>query len=83
MSGESICKCGKRIVWAVTPTGAKIPLDPAAPVYEVDPVSPGKCERTKTAMVSHFATCKFASDFSGAKPKAETPIEEWRRKNLT
>lgn len=65
--GESICKCGRKIVWATTTDGKKIPLDPVAPVYEIDPVNPDTCERTKTAYVSHFATCKFASDFSGGE----------------
>jgi hypothetical protein len=44
-----------------------IPLDPSAPVYEIDPVNPSKGERTKTAMVSHFKTCSKANEFSGSK----------------
>jgi len=64
---DTFCKCGKRIVWAVTADGKKIPLDPAPAVYEVDTVNPTTCERTKTAMVSHFATCPKANDFSGSR----------------
>lgn len=66
--GEAKCKCGKTIVWVKVKkadgTIGPIPLDPVAPVYEVDPTNPESGERTKTAMVSHFSTCKFANDFS-------------------
>lgn len=32
---ESVCKCGKRLVWGFTKDGKKIPLDPVPPIYEV------------------------------------------------
>lgn len=63
--------CGKLVVWVqiTKADGNKgmIPLDPAAQVYEVDPANPTTGERTKTAMVSHFATCPDANSFSGNK----------------
>lgn len=72
------CKgCGKRIEWAETIDGKTVPLDPAPPVYEVYkqakdgsltvrlvPLSDGP-RKIRTHMVSHFATCPKASDFSG------------------
>lgn len=68
---DSKCKgCGATIVWGETADGKKIPLDPSAPVYEIDPVHPTKCERTKTAMVSHFKTCPKADQFSGSRRPA-------------
>lgn len=70
-----LCKgCGKRIVWGIHEgTGTRIPLDPVAPVYEAAGASnkPDKSglelyvSRTKTAFVSHFATCAKANQFSG------------------
>ncbi len=67
---ESKCAgCGATIVWAVNPaTGKKVPLDPRAPIYRfVD--APGGPEALRETdgelMVSHFATCTKAADFSG------------------
>ena len=69
---EGTCKgCGKKVIWVTITkadgTTGQLPLDPSAPVYEVDPVSPAIGERTKTAFVSHFATCPQANLFSGGK----------------
>lgn len=63
--------CGKEIIWGVNLEGKKIPLDPAPPVY----VSMGNTgitngmvvTRDPDAMVSHFATCPEANEFSGSK----------------
>jgi len=66
--------CGKPIVWIETEEGTRIPLDPRAQVYVLykkadDPRQLGK--RTTQAMVTHFATCPKAGDFSGSnKTKA-------------
>jgi hypothetical protein len=57
---QSVCKCGKMIVWATGPKGNKIPLDPAPPTYVVDPE--GHAVRS-VAMVNHFATCPLANEF--------------------
>jgi hypothetical protein len=72
ISEPSRCKgCNKIVVWVeitkADGTKGRLPLDPSAPVYEVDPVNPTTGERTKTAMVSHFATCPKANDFSGGR----------------
>ena len=69
---EGLCRgCGAKVLWIKAKkadgTMGAIPLDPSAPVYEVDPVNPGVGERTKSAYVSHFKTCPKASDFSGGK----------------
>ncbi len=77
---DAICKgCGKRIYWAQTADGSRIPLDAVAPVYLVTNVAQGAqpdelkeqlkvrelmCERSKAAFVSHFVTCPQRSQFS-------------------
>lgn len=71
----SECKgCGKPIVWATDDKGQKIPLDPRAPVYNVLSDSPATCKRSlpDTAMVSHFATCPKANDFSRTRVRTAT-----------
>lgn len=78
MSGISKCKgCGKNIEWiehvnVVTGEVKKIPLDPTPPTYRFNPVT-SLWERSD-AMVSHFATCKNANDFS--KTKKEEPTQQ-------
>ncbi len=65
----SKCKgCDKPIVWGVTEEGKRIPLDPKPAVYDVEEVE-GEVQATRdrTAMVTHFATCPKANDFSGGK----------------
>ncbi len=62
------CKgCGKKIFWAVTLEGKKIPLDPTPAVYRVvqRQNTHGLVERDTNAMVTHFATCSSAGRFSG------------------
>jgi hypothetical protein len=73
----TLCRgCGKPIVFVVVQKedgeeGRAI-LDFRAPVYEV--VTDGDdrtiVRRSKTAAVSHFATCPKANEFSGSKKKA-------------
>lgn len=65
---NAACKgCGKPIVWATSRDGKKIPLDPRPPVYRVTVVEDIVwCDRVTDVMVSHFTTCKLASQFSGA-----------------
>lgn len=61
-------KCGREIVWGVDGDGQRIPLDPRPPVYDVDEtVEPPRAVRRQGAMVSHFATCPDAGQFSGGK----------------
>jgi len=68
---DSTCKgCGKRIIWGIMENGARVPMDPVPPVYEVvDKMEPNsseivrRCDRARF-MVSHFATCPKANDFS-------------------
>lgn len=74
--GISICKCGKKILWSRIREGnKKIPLDCSAPVYELNADDSGEtCSRIKYAYVSHFATCKYANDFSN-KSKGNLPAQ--------
>jgi len=79
------CKgCGKPIVWATLAEGdeitsKRVPLDPRPPVYVLQDGVPGEgalCRRVGKAgtaielLVSHFATCPKANDFSGGGRKA-------------
>ena len=73
------CKgCGKEIVFADIAdekgilTGKRVPLDTAAPVYQVDASQKaGQPERVayrrRDTFVSHFVTCPKANQFSGGK----------------
>lgn len=61
--------CGKPIVWGKTEDGKNIPLDPRPPCYKIarEPSEKGtECVRAFDVMVSHFATCPKANDFSGS-----------------
>jgi hypothetical protein len=70
---ESQCKCGKRIVWGLLDDGKRVPLDPVPPVYTYDEAT-GKSTRVKFAVVyvNHFATCRFANEFSKSKKEEPT-----------
>src|SRR5260221_14134639 len=61
--------CGKPIVWAITPGGGKIPLDPRPAVYILrnDALSGLMADRAVFSMVTHFATCSKARAFSASK----------------
>ena len=69
--------CGKQILFVTTCDGKTVPLDPTPPVYHriYDPDSGvhfwirGSNDPEPTAMVSHFATCRAANDFSGSGQK--------------
>lgn len=63
--------CGKPIVWADDGHGGKLPLDPRPPVYAVAYDAAGNAQATRhvTAMVTHFATCPKANDFSASRKK--------------
>lgn len=68
------CKgCGRPMVWGKTIDGKRIPLDPKPPVYSIEVQDDGSVKCAKTPhhmfMVSHFATCPKANDFSGSKKK--------------
>ncbi len=64
--------CKKLILWAKTPEGKLIPLDPVPATYAVtrsmmdEPnavITDGK--GPAPVFVTHFATCKAAGEFSG------------------
>lgn len=60
------CKgCGRPIVWARnTQTEKRVPLDPKPVCYVVQEFDGELICGPVTAMVTHFATCPKASDFS-------------------
>jgi len=75
----STCRsCGAPIIWAVTTTGAKMPLD-----ADPDPEGLFVLERGVAVHVidakgvdrytSHFATCPDAASHRKAKPKGTPP----------
>ena len=64
--------CGKPIVFGETSDGKNIPLDPRPPCYQITEIRDSlpikvAARRNRMAMVSHFATCPKASEFSGSK----------------
>jgi hypothetical protein len=63
--------CGKNIVWAILENGKKIPLDPTPPCYVLTACGGPEpaAVRDRGVMVSHFATCPKANQFSGSKKK--------------
>lgn len=76
--------CGKPIIWGMTDDGKKIPLDPRAPVYVVRLMNDGTygCQRapkfeegqlTPVGLVSHFATCPKANEFSSGRKRVGAP----------
>ena len=77
---ESLCKCGKKILWVETIDGKKIPLDATAPVYDLSVKN--ECDdtpiayRARKSYVLHFATCKFANEFSKKNKKDQIKEEK-------
>lgn len=75
------CKgCGKEILWGITPSGKRIPLDPKPPVYLIkgDPTRNGHpvaVERIRQVHVSHFATCPQANHFSANNTKKKEELK--------
>jgi len=66
--------CGKDIIFAKNSDGKGIiPLDPRPAVYQVieQPDGSAVAVRDKNYMVTHFATCPKASDFSGGKKSTD------------
>lgn len=68
---SAVCRsCQRKIVWAVTENGKRIPLDDVAPTYTVRTIQnpetgeyEDRAERS-TARVSHFVTCPDANKWS-------------------
>lgn len=61
-------RCEKKIVWGLNEQGKPIPMDPVPACYMVtgtDAQGQRFISRQPNVMVTHFATCPFASDFSG------------------
>lgn len=73
--------CGKTIVWGTIPSATggppiRVPLDPTPAVYRLVKRHGARTEvaRDNSAMVSHFATCPKAAEFSRSKYR-DTPAE--------
>ena len=73
MSEKRKCKgCGKSLMFVPGENGKIVPLDMVAPVYEVTKDLTGNEVAKRVGgsiMVSHFATCSKANDFSSSKRK--------------
>lgn len=71
MTEQKRCEsCGRAILWAISPTGARLPLD-ARPMtaYTLDDAALGdrhalKLETSQPLYVSHFTTCPNAARHS-------------------
>lgn len=64
--------CGRQPQFVKGENGKIIPLDRVSPVFEVikDLAGQEVAKRVgSTIMVTHFATCPAANDFSGSKKK--------------
>lgn len=69
--------CGRAIIWAASPNGARLPLDArAATVYYLDAANPPNAIPLKIDIagegdlkkyVSHFITCPNAAEHSRAR----------------
>lgn len=65
----SLCKsCKKQILWAVTTTGRRIPVDYDREIAQLWEAS-GPVEFDPTTMVTHFQTCPDATAFRTRKRK--------------
>lgn len=72
MSADFCKTCGKTIVWAISPSGANIPLQPV-PGYLVEVGASGMPCAARTdapVYISHFLTCPQASQHSKKGKKA-------------
>lgn len=76
--------CGREIVWAVTPDGKRIPLDPRPAVYRTEIVAGVQvCKRANgkdvpvapTYLVGHHAVCPNVGDFN-VKKRADRAAQE-------
>lgn len=65
--GRRTCKaCGAPLLFARTPAGKAIPVDLRPPVYQVTEDLDGNAIaiRAEHSLVTHFATCPHAGEFS-------------------
>ena len=72
------CKsCGKKILWALSHEGKRIPLDPTPPVYQVQVIEGQEtmCIRRTSVLVSHFATCPDATEHSKQNANKNLNVE--------
>lgn len=65
------CKgCGKSLIFAKTAEGKIVPLDPVPPTYRIERDMLGEEIAVRSdAVVSHFATCPRADQFSKGKKR--------------
>lgn len=73
------CKgCGREITWAVTKTGARIPLERCKHVYEIMDTQRGKGEAVMYGLpmwISHFLTCPKANEFSASNKNRQIRMD--------
>jgi hypothetical protein len=70
--------CGAELVWGRLPDGRKIPLDLAAPVYQLGPFDAGdRCypiERVSGYKVGHAGICPIARNFTRSRKRNFTRV---------
>ncbi len=76
LNQDSKCRgCGRRILWVVTSSGVRHPLDAVAPVFQLQrrKLANGdefvEWARAPDAYVSHFVTCPKRDQFRKPTPK--------------
>lgn len=85
MTPQRCRSCGREIVWAETNHGKKVPLDAKGLVFSVLPAPHGLTAvlaeprvMGERLMISHFATCPQANQWSGqhreTAPASQTPF---------
>lgn len=75
--GAHCAACNRRIIWTVTASGARMPVDArAVTVYHLDPAPPTPAEllafkalQAQPVYVSHFLTCPDAANFAKRAPR--------------
>lgn len=73
---EGRCRgCNKRILWARTEKGARMPLDPEKVTVCVE-TGQNDVVKVMTGYTSHFATCPAASQFRGRRETARCETAE-------
>lgn len=73
MNVTTCSSCRRAIIWTISPTGAKLPLDArAVTTYTVIGDHAVKVERETPEYVSHFLTCLQPSRHSSVRREAQS-----------
>lgn len=77
--GQVRCKdpnCSVPIMWGITKSGIKVPLDSRATVYRVikQNMDYAEVEKVEGFYVTHFATCKNPDKFSSSNKEKQPSL---------